>query len=128
VKATFEYASQPSRPAAWYPGPCEVEVVDPLTARVHTEVGDYPAAAFYFLAGFLPIMSKDDIADPTILQERPNGTGPFQFVEWVKDDHITMEANENYWQGAPGIKTLITGRGPLPRDACRFGCPLSMTP
>ena len=29
VKATFEYASQPGRPAAWYPGPVEVEVVDP---------------------------------------------------------------------------------------------------
>ncbi|WP_259699751.1 ABC transporter substrate-binding protein, partial [Pseudomonas protegens] len=27
VKATFEYASRPDRPAAWYPGPCEVEVV-----------------------------------------------------------------------------------------------------
>jgi peptide/nickel transport system substrate-binding protein len=37
----------------------------------------------------------------------PVGTGPFQFVDWVKDDNITMTANENYWQGAPDIKTLI---------------------
>ncbi|MEZ4640352.1 MAG: ABC transporter substrate-binding protein [Caldilineaceae bacterium] len=37
----------------------------------------------------------------------PIGTGPFQFVEWVKDDSITMAANENYWQGAPAIDTLI---------------------
>ncbi|MCB0046554.1 MAG: hypothetical protein KDD92_14110 [Caldilineaceae bacterium] len=37
----------------------------------------------------------------------PIGTGPFQFVEWAKDDHVTMSANESYWQGAPEIKTLI---------------------
>ena len=37
----------------------------------------------------------------------PIGTGPYQFVEWVKDDQITMAANEDYWQGAPEVKTLI---------------------
>lgn len=100
VKATFEYASQPGRPAAWYPGPCEVEVVDRLTARVHTDIGDYPASAFYFLAGFLPIMSKDDIADPTILQERPNGTGPFKFVEQRGNTTITA-AFDDFLNGRP---------------------------
>ncbi len=100
VKATFEYASQPTRPAAWYPGPCEVEVVDRLTARVHTGDAGYPAAAFYFLAGFLPIMSKDDIADPTVLQERPNGTGPFKFVE-QQGNTTVLAAFDNFLLGRP---------------------------
>jgi peptide/nickel transport system substrate-binding protein len=37
----------------------------------------------------------------------PVGTGPFQFVDWVKDDYITLAANENYWQGKPEIDTLV---------------------
>jgi peptide/nickel transport system substrate-binding protein len=40
-------------------------------------------------------------------EEHPMGTGPYKFVEWVKGDHITMEANEEYWGGMPNIKTVI---------------------
>jgi peptide/nickel transport system substrate-binding protein len=39
--------------------------------------------------------------------KNPCGTGPFKFVEWVKDDHITLEANEAYWRGRPKMDTLI---------------------
>ena len=105
VKATFEFASQPTRPAAWYPGPAEVEVVDRLTARVHTEIGGYPAAALYFLAGFLPIMAKDDIADPATLQERPNGTGPFKFVE-QRGNTTVLEAFDDFMHGRPRLEQV----------------------
>jgi len=39
--------------------------------------------------------------------KHPCGTGPFNFVEWVKDDHIILEANEDYWRGRPKIDRLI---------------------
>jgi peptide/nickel transport system substrate-binding protein len=39
--------------------------------------------------------------------KHPVGTGPFKFVEWVMDDHITLEANGEYWRGKPKIETLI---------------------
>jgi len=39
--------------------------------------------------------------------EHPCGTGPFKFVEWVKDDHMTAEANKNYWRGAPKLDEII---------------------
>ncbi|MBP9015293.1 MAG: ABC transporter substrate-binding protein [Candidatus Atribacteria bacterium] len=39
--------------------------------------------------------------------KHPCGTGPFKFVEWVKDDHITLEANENYWRERPKIDKII---------------------
>ena len=49
--------------------------------------------------------------------EHPMGTGPYKFVEWVKGDHITMDANLDYWRGAPKIQTVIFR--PIPESATR---------
>jgi peptide/nickel transport system substrate-binding protein len=35
------------------------------------------------------------------------GTGPFKFVEWVEGDHITVEANDEYWGGRPTIDQIV---------------------
>ncbi len=51
------------------------------------------------------------------LATKPVGTGPFRFVEWVKDDHITLEANPTYWGGAPKVQRVIFK--PIPSDATR---------
>ncbi len=46
------------------------------------------------------------------------GTGPFKFVEWVEGDHITVEANEDYWGGRPKIDQIIWRV--IPDDSARF--------
>ena len=46
------------------------------------------------------------------------GTGPFKFVEWVEGDHITVEANEDYWGGAPTVDQIIFRV--IPDDSARF--------
>lgn len=48
----------------------------------------------------------------------PVGTGPFMMKEWVRDDHLTMVRNPNYWGHAPeGVETVKWQ--PVPNDQAR---------
>ena len=86
-----------------------VEVVDPLTVRIHLSQPD---------SGLLGNLGTLQMVPPQYFAQvgnagfalKPIGTGPFKFVEWVKDDHITLEANPDYWnspRGKPLIETVI---------------------
>ncbi|PCI21964.1 MAG: ABC transporter substrate-binding protein [SAR324 cluster bacterium] len=62
---------------------------------------------------FAAILSKD-YADGLALDgqqeeltQKPVGTGPFVFVQWVKNEHMVFKANINHWNGRPYINTLI---------------------
>ena len=47
----------------------------------------------------------------------PIGTGPFKFVEWVPDDHLTVARNDDYWQ-TPSYLDEITFK-PIPDSTSR---------
>lgn len=49
--------------------------------------------------------------------QKPVGTGPFVFNEWIKDDRIVLDANKDYWGGAPEFQRLIFR--PIPEAAAR---------
>jgi peptide/nickel transport system substrate-binding protein len=95
-----------------------VEIVDPYTIRVHTSK-PWPT--------FITIMTFDQPAmyppkayagkDSAFISKNPIGTGPYKFVRWSKDEEIVLEANEQYWRGAPKIKTVVFK--PIPDDAVR---------
>lgn len=95
-----------------------VEIVDALTVRIHTKV-PWP------ILDTLMSTNQSSIVPPKYYRDKdtvavsraPVGSGPFRFVRWVKDDHIELEANEQYWRGAPRIKTLVFR--PIPDDAVR---------
>jgi peptide/nickel transport system substrate-binding protein len=54
---------------------------------------------------------------------KPIGTGPYKVTEWVKEDHINMVANEDYWKGKPEIKNVVFR--PISNEATRTAALLS---
>ena len=81
-----------------------VEIVDPYTVRL---VSEKPFAALMAQLTDTIILSADDLANNAEgIKSQPNGTGPFKLVENEVDRKV-MEANLDYWQGAPKIETLI---------------------
>lgn len=48
---------------------------------------------------------------------RPVGSGPFKFVEWIKDDHITLERHDQYWLKRPNLDRVVLR--PIPEGTVR---------
>ena len=95
----------------------KVEVVDDYTFRIHTKK-PYPVmdAQLAIYGQPLPIKYfQEKGRDHFALN--PVGTGPYKFVRWVKDDYILLEANENYFRGAPKIKKVMFR--PIPEATTR---------
>ncbi|MGE5703032.1 MAG: ABC transporter substrate-binding protein [Clostridia bacterium] len=85
-----------------------VKAVDPYTVEFKL---NRPVAPFLNNLG----MYCFAISSPTAVQkfgdkyiENPVGTGPFKFVEWKRNDSITLEKNPDYWnKGLPKLDKLV---------------------
>ncbi len=58
-------------------------------------------------AHYAPDFKKGDIAKVKEKLSTPMGTGQYKFVEYKAGQELKLEANENYFKGAPKIKNLI---------------------
>ena len=119
VKFSLERVKLPAMRASSNFRPIDrVEVVDPYTVRVHTSK---PWPTFTTVMGFRQASMYPPKAyagkDSAFISKNPIGTGPYKFVRWSKDEEIVLEANEQYWRGAPKIKTVVFR--PIPDDAVR---------
>ena len=99
-----------------------VDVVDSHTIRINLRRPDASLlAALTDRAGMM--------VSPKAIQERgPDlernakgaGTGPFEFVEWVKDDHILLKRNDNYWNKQAGPYLDQIRYRPIPDDTVKL--------
>ncbi len=94
-----------------------VEVVDENTVKFHTKM---PVATLpYWLANAFMLPPKHYSTTPLkTLIRNPVGTGPYRLTEWVKDDRIRMEVNENWWKGSPKVKAALWR--PVPEGSARI--------
>lgn len=106
------------RGATFFAAIDRVEIVDPHTIRVHTKKPwpTFTVVMTFVQGGMCPPKAYKD-KDTTFITRNPIGTGPYKFVRWQKDEEIVLDANDNYFRGAPKIKTIVFR--PIPDDAVR---------
>jgi peptide/nickel transport system substrate-binding protein len=86
-----------------------VERIDPLKVVFHLK---RPLAPSLFL-GNLTVYTAF-IPSPTALKKDPKafgrapvGTGAWRLVRWEADQRIVLEANKDYWDGAPKVDRVV---------------------
>ena len=96
----------------------KVDIVDPYTVRVQTSKPwpIFPTIMTSRQASMYPPKAYAG-KDTAFISKNPIGTGPYKLVRWSKDEEIVLEANDQYWRGAPKIKTVVFR--PIPDDAVR---------
>ena len=99
-----------------------IDVVDAYTIKLNLKRAD--AALLATLTDRAGMM-----VSPKVVQERAGelernakgaGTGPFEFVEWVKDAHLLIKRNDAYWnkQGGPYLDRVRYR--PIPDDTVKL--------
>lgn len=93
-----------------------VEVVDEYTIRIHTT---RPLATFLTQLTQIYMVPKGYIEanGAAHFASNPIGTGPYEFVRWIRDQEVVMRADPNYWAGAPAIAELVFR--PIPEASSR---------
>jgi len=99
-----------------------VDIVDPYTIKINLRRPD--AALLATLTDRAGMMVSPKVAQERGPELERNakgaGTGPFEFVEWVKDDHLLVKRNDNYWnkQGGPYLDRIRYR--PIPDDTVKL--------
>jgi peptide/nickel transport system substrate-binding protein len=95
------------------------EIVDPFTVNVVTKAPDFLLPVrLGELFGLMLSPKHTKAMGKEAIATKPNGTGPFKLVAWTKNERMVLEANEQYWRGAPKVKRIIVR--PILEDAARI--------
>jgi peptide/nickel transport system substrate-binding protein len=102
VKYTFERIINPktaSAHASAYTSVKTIEVASPTKVVFHLSEPFSPLLTNIAQSGQIVNQKAIEGSDPT---RKPVGTGPFQFVKWVQNDHIQLKKSPTYFvKGEP---------------------------
>lgn len=79
-----------------------VQALDEDTIQITLDVAD----RLFLINGMISILSPEAYEQLTQagFNNQPVGTGAFQFVEWLPENRLTLEANPDYYlEGMPGV-------------------------
>lgn len=102
VAFTFRRFIDPGFSSGWkggYRDLASVEILDRFTVAFHLKRPS-PAFPINLVMGIVPEGS-------TTLSRRPVGSGPYRLAEFVADDHVTLDAFEDYFRGRPRNDGLV---------------------
>jgi peptide/nickel transport system substrate-binding protein len=80
-----------------------ISAVDPKTVRIDLSQ-PYAPLLDYMELGIVP-KSLASVPDAN-MAAHPVGSGPMRLVEWKRGNEIVLEANPDYWNGAPKLQRL----------------------
>lgn len=89
-----------------------IKVIDEKTIEFTLESPN-AEVIYFFTLGIIPKAyygdgyTFGDLSTLRSLQAKPMGSGPYKFVDYREGQTVTLVANENYWQGTPGIPNVI---------------------
>lgn len=107
IKFTLERAKTKSKVAHLYKAIKNIEIIDDNTVKINTEQPFAPLLNHlsHKSAAILSEKYYKEVGDKYF--EKPIGTGPYKFKEWIVGEKIALEASENYFKGKPAIKNII---------------------
>lgn len=121
VKATFGRLVDPetaSPKASEFEAIEAIDTPDESTVVLRLSTPTAPLLAS-IASGWGAILPESLIESGHDFGSKPVGTGPFTFVEWVRDSRIVMERNDDYWmEGHPNVGGVVINI--IPEDAVQI--------
>ena len=124
VKFSFERLSNPEVSEFINTGKTidSIEIIDDYTVVIKTKM-NIPWFANNMHQIFMMDKESTESRDSGEVGIKPIGTGAYKFVEWVKGSYLKLEANEEYWEGAPQVKQIE--ERPITEASTRFAALVS---
>jgi peptide/nickel transport system substrate-binding protein len=85
----------------------DVQVVDPQTVKVTTNVPVYDFPNYLYSTGRFGMMAPEQINSGEACATKMIGTGPFKLSEYQQNEKTVVTANPDYWQkGYPKLQQI----------------------